>query len=46
MALADREGPVQDQALAGVESDRVGAHAERMVMAEMTTIDSEHEPEG
>jgi hypothetical protein len=25
---------------------RVGAHAERMVMAEMTTIDPEHEPEG
>ena len=24
----------------------VGAHPERMVMAEMTTIDSEHEPEG
>jgi hypothetical protein len=26
-------------------ASRFGAHAERMVMAEMTTIDSEHEPE-
>ena len=26
--------------------NRVGAHSERMMMAEMTTIDAEHEPEG
>ena len=33
-------------AAATLPASRVGAHAERMVMAEMTTIDAEHEPEG
>ena len=33
-------------AAVSLPASRVGAHAERMVMAEMTTIDSEHEPEG